>query len=118
MTTFIRPRSVRNRRNGRDAQRRVARLVHARDIGTLGGIDLDGGHFYGEVKNTHGLPEWFKKGIQQLAAVPSKPGFLFVQNVRHGVKSEVYVVQTLAQFLDLHGYGAYPPAEQEIREEA
>ena len=103
-----RPQSVRNRRNGRDGQRSVARLVGARDIGTLGGVDLDGAWFWGEVKNVHGLPDWFKKGIAQLAGKSDRPCFLFVRNVRQGLQSEVYVIETLTQFLEWNGEGGKP----------
>ena len=99
----------RNKRNGRDAQRTVARLVGARDIGTLGGIDLDGGWFWGEVKNTHGLPEWFKKGMQQLAMTRNRPAYLFVQLSRQGVPSQVYVIETLAQWIETRGTGSELP---------
>jgi hypothetical protein len=97
----LRSQSLRNRRNGRDAQREVARLTGAKDIGTLGGIDLDGGAWWGEVKNVHGLPQWLKKGMQQLAMHPDRPGFLFVRNVRQGVKSEVYVIMTLSDLKNI-----------------
>ncbi len=102
-----RPQSVRNRRNGKDAQRSLARVLGARDIGIIGGVDLDGGYWWGEVKNVHGLPEWLKKGMNQLAAKKDRPCFLFVRNVRAGTKSEVYVLETLTQFQEMHGMGAY-----------
>ena len=104
-----RPQSVRNRRNGRDAQRAIARLVGARDIGTLGGADLDGGWFWGEVKNVHGLPTWLKDGMAQAASRPgNKLRYLFVRNVRHGVRSTVYVVETLEQWIESRGTGDEP----------
>lgn len=96
-----------NKRNGRDAQRMVSRMVGARDIGTLGGIDLDGGWFWGEVKNTHGLPEWMKKGMEQLGVRSDRPCYLFVRNVRAGIKSQVYVIETLDQWLATRGVGTH-----------
>ena len=98
-----RPQSVKNKRNGRDGQRVVARLTGAKDIGTLGGVDLDGGWFWGEVKNVHGLPEWFKKGLAQLAAKSGRPCYLFVRNIRQGVAGEVYVIEPLKQWEDWRG---------------
>ena len=109
MTADAKPRRsqiVLNKRAGRDTQRMIARLVGAKDIGTLGGIDLDGGWFIGEVKSTHGLPEWLKKGMEQLAATQdNKLRYLFVRNVRQGVRSEVFVIETLDQWLESRGSG-------------
>jgi len=104
-----RPQSARNRRNGKDAQRVIARRLGAIDIGILGGVDLDGGYWWGEVKRTTGLPGWLKKGMEQLSIKgKSRPCFLFVLNARgHGLKPEMYVVETLEQWEEMHGLGAF-----------
>ena len=95
------PQSTRNRRNGKDAQRDIARLTGARDIGITGTVDLDGHEWWGEVKNTHGLPAWFAKGIAQLAAKHDRPGFLFVCVVKQGVPTRRFVVQTFEQWAEI-----------------
>lgn len=97
----------RNRRNGRDAQRRVARLTGARDIGTLGGVDLDLGWAWGEVKQAHAVPAWFAKGFDQLAVKSDRPVFLFLELAPkvggRGHKYAYFVIQDLDQWIAWSG---------------
>ena len=66
------------------------------------------------MKNTHGLPRWLKDGMRQLAAAPGNPlRYLFVRSVKAGALAQIYVVETLEQWLDTRGRGDATRFEEE-----
>ena len=96
----------RNRRNGSTAQTQWARMIHGRNVGVLGGEDVNDGFRLFEVK-ARKLPQWLRDAYAQVSR--NNGHELRYVVVRHPGKSgqavEWWVLQPASQFIDTNGLG-------------